>query len=306
MREIDYYFENGYIIFRNVISKDKIDNLVNLFDLFKKGNNLFYSQSDHNWRKTKGDIDDFGLLSSSLLNFTDLPWAQRLARSGRDILISKEIFNCINLVLPNYDNFYMRQNMYFDKSTGTVDHIDSWYLDSDPMGSLIACWVALENISGDGGSFHVYPKSHKDESFEWKNMDHNEFLVWSKHLGMKYQRKSIFLNKGDLLFWHPLLLHGSSSQEIEGKSRKSLTAHYMPLALRGSKLGNETLADSNEYKKEVQNNKNKYKRYGNHPIYALKKRIIYSRAALAPLKYYLKLRNSPFLQMNRLRINLEE
>ena len=31
-----------------------------------------------------------------------------------------------------------------------------------------------------------------------------------------------------LFFWHPFLLHGSSSQRSKGFTRKSLTAHYHP------------------------------------------------------------------------------
>ena len=47
----------------------------------------------------------------------------------------------------------MWQNMFFDKSVGTVDHFDSWYLDTDPPGSLIGAWFALEDIDGKGGTF---------------------------------------------------------------------------------------------------------------------------------------------------------
>ena len=50
--------------------------------------------------------------------------------------------------------------MLFYRSTSILDHLDSWYLDTDPMGSLFGVWIALEDIDGKGGSFHVYPESH--------------------------------------------------------------------------------------------------------------------------------------------------
>ena len=53
--------------------------------------------------------------------------------------------------LTGEDEFVMWQNMLFDKSTGTIDHLDSYYLDTDPIGNLIAIWVALEDINGEGG-----------------------------------------------------------------------------------------------------------------------------------------------------------
>ena len=44
----------------------------------------------------------------------------------------------------------MYQNMIFDKSTSTVDHIDSYYLDTIPAGELVGVWIALEGITGQG------------------------------------------------------------------------------------------------------------------------------------------------------------
>tara|TARA_Y100001968_G_scaffold17076_1_gene13562 strand:- start:643 stop:1086 length:444 start_codon:yes stop_codon:yes gene_type:complete len=145
----------------------------------------------------------------------------------------------------------MWQNMLFDKSTGTIDHIDSWYLDTNPPGSLLAAWVALEDIDGKGGSFHVYPKSHKNSSKSWIGLDHNKLIDWTKLCQKKYEKKKILLKKGDVLIWHPLLIHGSSSQKEAGFSRKSITAHYCPNDLL---MGGNGLSESIEtpnYKKKV-------------------------------------------------------
>ena len=114
----------------------------------------------------------------------------------------------------------------FDKSTGTIDHIDSWYLDTDPMGHLIAAWIALEDIDGDGGEFHVYPCSHLIE----KNvlLLGKILIMISSLLGRKkYKLERILFTLEDVLFWHPSLLHGASNQRVEGHSRKSLV-HYYP------------------------------------------------------------------------------
>ena len=70
----------------------------------------------------------------------------------------------------------------FDKSTGTVDHLDTWYLDTNPNGKLIAAWFALEDIKGDGGSFHIYPGSHKEESKDWINSSHDSYIKWCHKL----------------------------------------------------------------------------------------------------------------------------
>ena len=44
----------------------------------------------------------------------------------------------------------MWQNMLFDKSTRTIDHVDSYYLDKNPSCYLIAAWFDLEDINDKG------------------------------------------------------------------------------------------------------------------------------------------------------------
>ena len=82
--------------------------------------------------------------------------------------LSKEIIKLISCseiskiieVLSNFKYFINWQNMLFDKSTGTVEHCDNWYLDTKPRGLMIASWIALENIHEDAGRFFIVPKSN--------------------------------------------------------------------------------------------------------------------------------------------------
>ena len=70
------YLKEGYIIFKSLISIRKIDKIIEELEFFKKNNKLYYSQSEHNWRRIKSDLDKFGLLECSFENFTDLPWGR--------------------------------------------------------------------------------------------------------------------------------------------------------------------------------------------------------------------------------------
>ena len=220
-----FYRENGYVIFPNLISHEKIDQILKEFSKFKKNNQLFYSQSHHNWRRTTRDIDKSGLLKTSLQDFTNLIFANKFSKLGRDILQSKEVLDCLRRISDN-DDFYMWQNMFFDKSTGTIDHIDTWHLDTSPRGFMIAGWFALENSTKNGGYFHVYPSSHKEKLDNCIGMDHKKFRLWSK-LTQKYKNLP-FIKERRCAFLHPFLLHGSSSQLTDGNGRKSLTSHYIP------------------------------------------------------------------------------
>ena len=256
------YLDNGYVIVPDLIQSKKISNLLGCLEKVKKKDCLYYSQSEHNWRYIKSNLDKNNLIESSFENFTSLIWAKELSKQGKQILLSKEI-NEILIKLSEENKFCMWQNMFFDKSTGTMDHLDTYYLDTDPMGSLIAAWVALEDINGDGGSFHVYPGSHKQNNKEWINKPHEEYVYWCKNLSSRYEKKEALLKKGDVLFWHPSLLHGSSNQKVEGSSRKSITAHYYPINFLKGGRGINSDKYSEEYKKKlIKRNKNfKFQKY---------------------------------------------
>ena len=223
-----FFNKYGYVVVPNLIGEDKINNLLTRYSTFKDNNCFFYSQSHHNWNRTKECLDEFGNLSFSIENFTDLLWSFGFSKSGREILQSDRILSWLSL-LGDYDKFNMHGNMFFDKSTATADHLDTWYIDTNPRGSLIAIWVALEDIDGDGGAFVVYPKTHlKEKTNEWTDLNHEEYLIWSNKFAEKNEKKELLINKGDVVFWHPSLLHGSSDFKFPNKTRKSITAHYFP------------------------------------------------------------------------------
>lgn len=214
--------------------------------------------------------------------------------------MSKEILSCLSELSGDLSQeFYMWQNMFFDKSTGTVDHIDTFYLDTDPMGYLIAAWVALEDIDGKGGEFHVYPGSHLNNSIEWIGLNHDKFVAWSDELRLQYTQKPIHLKKGDVLFWHPSLLHGSSNQREEGYSRKSLTAHYSPTDVKRGGKGISTNPKTKTYEVEVEGYRRRLRRINSLPIYTNRRRRSLRLTLRGIKKYWLNLDNSPNMLMDR-------
>ena len=149
-----HFNEEGYVIIPNLISKKKIDRLLSRYEKFKNNNCFFYSQSHHNWNRTKECMDEYGNLTFSIENFTDLIFSQGLSKQGRNILQSREILNWLQILGDN-DKYTMHGNMFFDKSTATADHLDTWYIDTNPRGKLIAVWIALEKIC-----FHQETSGH--------------------------------------------------------------------------------------------------------------------------------------------------
>ena len=58
------------------------------------------------------------------------------------------------------DEVKLVQSMYFEGNSATWEHQDTYYLDSEKIGSMVAGWIALEDIEADAGRFFVCPKSH--------------------------------------------------------------------------------------------------------------------------------------------------
>ena len=187
---------------------------------------VFTITVSHNWRRMSEDLDG-GLLTCSVEKFTDSVWLNSLRRSGREILLHKDIRNILSSVRPHRE-WVMYQNMIFDKSTSTVDHIDSYYLDTIPAGELVGAWIALEKITREGGAFRVYPGSHNHNYPLLKGLKHEDFVDIISDIKSGYNSKELLVEEGDVILWHPRLIHGSSGQMKVGISRKSITSHYYP------------------------------------------------------------------------------
>ena len=252
MNELDIkkkYFEDGYVIFKNLIPKIKIDNLIKYLEIFKHSKSLYYSQSIHSW--ITPNIDKNGFMIESMENFTRIFWLRKLAKYGNEILLGAELETALKKINPDINLYVQWQNMLFDKSTGTIDHYDSYYLDTLPSGNLIGAWVALEDINKNSGPFKLYPGSHNYFlDGKWNKLSHNDFRIECKKYSEKHKSKDALLFKGDVLLWHPSLMHGASLQKDSAYSRKSLTSHYYPYG-HGKKFDEERKSFIGDLKEKI-------------------------------------------------------
>lgn len=130
--------------------------------------------------------------------------------------------------------------------SGWVSTERSWhqdfYLNEKCVGDhYAAVWIALEDIHPDSGPFQYIPGSHEWGVITKETM--GEFVdladpMWPKHSetllepivqGMIAEGAKVVTylpRKGDLLAWHPRLLHQGSRANIFGYQRRALIAHY--------------------------------------------------------------------------------
>lgn len=222
--------EKGYVIFTGAFSSSLIDPILQSLEEIKKKKNkpFYYSQATHRYKQL--NTDKYGFVDESMLGFTRNKFLGRLSTLSSDLLLSEEMKVFLKKVFPYYAEFVQQNNMLFDRSMETVDHIDSWYLDTHPKGALFGAWIALEDIQKDSGPFRVYPGSHKGiDAYELQSLNHEEFIKKIEAKKKNYDCKELVLKSGDLVIWHSSLIHGASRVFDETNSRKSITSHYYPL-----------------------------------------------------------------------------
>ena len=240
----EYYQSQGYVVIKNILNHDKIDNFIEQYEKVKR-NKLFiyYSQSLH--VPLRPTITPEGFVEESMERVGDLRFFPQFSKSVSNCLFDRQISDLLSAISGS-SSHTLWQHMFFDKSTGTVEHQDHYYLDTDPPGSLIGAWYALEDIHPESGCFFVIPGSHKGAVISPDNLssgiegiealvpEHDEMRKGIMNLirEQKYEYKAFPLNKGDVLFWHPNTIHGAYKNENPKYSRKSFTAHFYPSHLK--------------------------------------------------------------------------
>ena len=157
-------------------------------------------------------------------------WDNEVNKSNKNILCSNELKNAFSQILGDYPKIV--QSMYFEGNSETWEHQDSYYLDSENIGSMTAAWIALENINASAGRFFVCPKSHKiklDNHNKSINIADNHDVYIQKVvetiINSKVEIRAPILNTGDVLFWHSKTVHGSLKSQNKKHSRSSITVH---------------------------------------------------------------------------------
>ena len=224
----NYYYDKGYVIVSDLSSSDLIDEFLEEYEKFKKKSNYLINTQDTN-RPEILKVNKEGFIENSIMDPLDIVFAGDFAKKVQKIIVNDRISKIVS-TLTNVEENVLWQSMFFDKSTGTVVHQDSYYLDSDPPGKLVGLWFALEDIHEDAGCFYVVPESNKIGKVLFEGLDHESYvknmLKFVEDNDLK--KMPCLLNKGDVLFWNSMTLHGSFENVNPKLSRKSFTSHFIP------------------------------------------------------------------------------
>lgn len=225
-----YYEENGYVVFRNLIPTDLIEQLLNAYHkAIVPSNHPFFRQNTNKYETNQ--LNEFGYVKQSFLDIHDYRDFPEFSSVAKEIYCSSQIQEALSKI-TRADSFHLMQTMLFDANTETQPHQDWWYLDTVPNGNLVAAWIALEDIAEEAGRFYVLPGSNKNPDFhsDTPNLPHSQWLERIRNFTSAHQDsiKAPDLKKGDVLFWNSKTIHGALPTTNPRFSRKSLTAHYIP------------------------------------------------------------------------------
>jgi len=129
------------------------------------------------------------------------------------------------------DALYSISSNVFNKPPG-VDgrhplHQDLRYFALRPAEKIVATWTAIDRCTRENGCLAVVPGSHRGElgwhrEPDWDHVNSGFFALDDIDLDA---RVHVEMEAGDMLLFHPLLVHGSGRNRSDG-FRRAISTHY--------------------------------------------------------------------------------
>ncbi len=230
-----YYAENGYVIVKSVFAPEVCDRQRALWEQeVKPFSGHIYRQATA--KAERHVFNENGWVMNPILNLQSVdPRHFRLfrAHATESVLAAPGLRDVFKILLGEAPKVV--QSMYFEGNSATWEHQDSYYLDSEKIGEMAAAWIAMESIAPHAGRFFICPGSHKlrleEHTLENNIAEHHEIYISSvveRIKSLKLEIRAPALEKGDVLFWNALTIHGSLDSQDPRHSRSSITCHAIP------------------------------------------------------------------------------
>jgi phytanoyl-CoA hydroxylase len=230
-----YYTQHGYVIVSGLVPPSDCDRLRLLWAReIKPSRGFIYRQATA--KAERHVFNEQGWVMNPILNLQSVDprrYPEFRAHAVDRILTAPGLIEIFELLLGQRPKIV--QSMYFEGNSATWEHQDSYYLDSEHIGTMAAAWIAMEDIVATAGRFFVCPQSHRidlgRQSYATNIADNHEVYIRSVVQEIVARGLPIHapcLHKGDVLFWNSWTIHGSLDSRDPVRSRASVTCHAIP------------------------------------------------------------------------------
>jgi phytanoyl-CoA hydroxylase len=233
-----YYAEYGYVVIRDLIPKEVCRSARLQFNSeVKPFKGFIYRQTTAN--PERHVFSEHGYMVNPILNVQSIDRRHfpHFHRAGLDLLTHPNLQSLVRQMFGEAGKLV--QSMYFEGNPATWAHQDTYYLDAEQIGRMMAAWISVEDIGVGAGRFFIYPKSHlldlaknggsQDVSFNHARYKQYVLEIIARH-GLECRAPA--LGEGDVLLWASKTIHGSLPTTQPQASRSSFTAHFIPESSR--------------------------------------------------------------------------
>ncbi|KAB5542278.1 hypothetical protein PHYPO_G00089810 [Pangasianodon hypophthalmus] len=222
------YEEDGFILIKNLVSEEDINRFRKEFE-----------------RICKRDVKIPGLVVMRDVSIAKSEFVQgeKAVTKLQDFQEDLELFRYCTLpqILKYVEcftgpNIMAMHTMLINKPPDTGKktsrhpmHQDLHYFPFRPADRIVCAWTAMEKVTRQNGCLVVLPGTHKgtlqEHNYpEWEG-GVNKMYHGIRNYNPNHPRVHLEMEKGDTVFFHPLLIHGSGMNRTPG-FRKAISCHY--------------------------------------------------------------------------------
>ncbi len=228
---LDFYWQNGYVVVRELIEPEKLERwLTRLSDIV-----LGRVPPSEGMLVMK----DVMVAKGAVRPRSKLEAIAKIQDYEKDPVLDSyttddHVLDCIERIVGH--DVQTIHTMLINKPPH-VDgrhplHQDLLYFPFRPADRIVASWTALERVTKENGCLVVIPGSHRGELLAHENppieyLNRGYFGVKGIE-GELEKRVHLEMEPGDTVFFHPILLHGSGRNRT-AHFRRAISAHYTAL-----------------------------------------------------------------------------
>ncbi|XP_074050207.1 phytanoyl-CoA dioxygenase, peroxisomal [Macrotis lagotis] len=228
LEQRQFYEDNGFLIIKNLVSDADIQHYRDQFEkICRKEVNVPGLHIMKDVTMAKSDVSPSEKIITKIQNFQN----------------DEELFSyCTLPQIVKYvecftgPNIMAMHTMLINKPPDSGKktsrhpmHQDLHYFPFRPPNSIVCAWTAMEHIDRNNGCLVALPGTHKN------NLKPHDYPKWEGGVNIMFHgiqdydpnqpRTHLVMEKGDTVFFHPLLIHGSGRNKTQG-FRKAISCHY--------------------------------------------------------------------------------